>query len=134
MMCVWPLLKNILGLLSKDSLVIFSSVLTILVFGFFIFPLSKPKDNTFSTWCQEVLEKNGLEGPPIIIREGSRNVIKSIDGIKHIYLKKQSNEEDAKKVLISLIAFSTSDNMKNYQYFTNLDVMLCQLDKENEIL
>lgn len=116
-----------------DPIMIYSCLMVIVAFIFLIFPLSKKKDNTFATWCQEILEQTGFSGPPIIIREGNRNVIKSIDGIKHIYIKKQSSEAATKKILVTLIAYSTSNELKNCQYFTNLDMILSYIEREEGI-
>lgn len=108
-----------------------SSIVIVLVFMFFMFPLTRTKISRYTSWCQTMLDECNFNAPEIIIRPGNKSVSKYIDGVNHIYIKEQSTDLANKKILTYMMAYNTTDQFEtDYQYISNTDVLMSKFEKD----
>lgn len=86
---------------------------------------------SLSMWGNRILNECNFSEVQLNIRYGKKNVVKRKRSGTHIYITPQKTDEAQKKLLISLLAYTTTDSLRDdTQYHTNLERMLCTVDEK----
>jgi len=108
------------------------SVFVIILTLFSVVGMKTVRTDKHKEWIEDTMLASDYSPPQFRIMKGNKNVIKRVGYVYYVYIK-HGNDEEMKKALVYMLAYTISGFKRDSVYYSAIDKMMITGDVDRSV-